>query len=105
MECQEAGKASVYPVEVGYQGFVGRTEVQLLHGAGTMDSNLQKAVKELVEEQASGCGFGGRTVIRGQCPIKGRYRGWQGGVPFMLHFMSHLKSYFSTFQNNLYNSH
>lgn len=50
VQCQEAGwKARVYPVEVGNQGFVGRTVVQLLHGAGTMDSNLQKAVKELGE--------------------------------------------------------
>jgi len=51
VECQEAGwRARVYPVEVGCQGFVGRTAVQLLHGAGVAGSNFWKAIKELVEE-------------------------------------------------------
>lgn len=50
-ECQEAGwKARVYPVEVGSRGFVGKTAVQLLRGAGVMGSNLRKAMKELGEE-------------------------------------------------------
>jgi len=40
----------VYPVEVGCQGFVGRTAAQLLHGAGVAGSNFRKAIKELVEE-------------------------------------------------------
>lgn len=52
-ECKEVGwRARVYPVEVRCQGFVGRTAVQLFHGAGVAGSNLRKTIKELVDKGA-----------------------------------------------------
>lgn len=109
VERKEAGlKARFYPVEVGYQGFVGRTVVHLLHGAGTMGSNLQKAVKELGEgrrKRASACGFGGKTVIWGQCPSKGRYRGAAGKCSLYVTFYVTLRKLLFNISNKLYNSH
>ncbi|ROL50355.1 Tripartite motif-containing protein 35 [Anabarilius grahami] len=84
-ESQETGwRARVYPVEVRCRGFVGRTEVQLLHGAGVAGSNLRNAIKKLGKEaekasywlwlQRKHNGWGPTPLAAGL---------WQGDVPYM----------------------
>lgn len=44
-------------MEVGGTGFMGRSTVQLLPGAGTEGANMGKAVKEVKKERKRGLAF------------------------------------------------
>lgn len=79
LESQEVGlRARVYPAEDGCQGFVCRSAVQLLCGAGGPGSNLRIIIEELAEDakkRATGYGSWGKHNRWNQQPCKAAARG------------------------------
>jgi hypothetical protein len=54
-EYREAGwKATIYPVEVGCQGFQGLSTIRLLRDAGVTGGRLKRATQDLAEEAEKG---------------------------------------------------
>lgn len=54
-ECREAGwKATIYPVEVGYRGYLGHSATRFLREAGVTRGKLREATKNLAEEAEKG---------------------------------------------------
>lgn len=73
-ECKEAGwTATVHPME--RKGLCGQIRNPTSHAAGMTEKSSQRAIK------ATGCGYGGGTVLSLQHIFRGSCRGWQGDVP------------------------
>lgn len=73
-ECKEAGwTATVHPME--RKGLCGQIRNPTSHAAGMTEKSSQRAIK------ATGCGYGGGTVLSLQRIFRGSCRGWQGKRP------------------------